>query len=371
MARAKKKLLPGDFGDLLKQGDLAALKAVFDSCDVNARGGSSGQTALAFADCPDALAVWLVGQGADLQAEDKYGETPLHARARHWQGDVQPLIELGADVNHGEGGRGTPLHAAAGAGNVAAVRQLLQRGARAGALNREGQTPLAYALQRCSNIQIAAMAEIAELLLATRPAPESKPGFLGRILGRATPVGDGIAPELKAAVTRIGTTFEFHRDGFNPDLVDAASAGLDRLYVLFDVPPVPRRTMHDGRAPIVARADRWQDRFEELWALLVPARGAPDTVQGEVVRIAGRIHDEMMRNGGGNWDADHRSMADDFLRHIGSGTPLAEPRLAEARRNVAEVKKRSGDTAQLGHLAVEWVALNPWPMKLPPPRYGR
>lgn len=87
-------------------GDIEALKAVFDSCDLNARGGVFKQTALAFVDCPDDLTRWLVEQGADLSAADSYGETPLHARAGHWKGNVDLLIELGADVNDDANGRG-------------------------------------------------------------------------------------------------------------------------------------------------------------------------------------------------------------------------------------------------------------------------
>ena len=70
MPKSKKKQLPKDFEALLDQGDLAALKAVFDSCDVDAHGGYSKRTALAFDACPDALARWLVEQGADLAAPD-------------------------------------------------------------------------------------------------------------------------------------------------------------------------------------------------------------------------------------------------------------------------------------------------------------
>ena len=86
MAKPKKKLLPKNFEELLQQGDIDTLKAVFASCDVNARGGYTKQSALAYNDCPDELARWLVAQGADPMAEDSYGETPLHARARHAQG---------------------------------------------------------------------------------------------------------------------------------------------------------------------------------------------------------------------------------------------------------------------------------------------
>lgn len=351
MAKAKKQLLPKDFETLLEQGDIRKLKALFDNYDVNARGGIFKQSALAFAQCPDELARWLVERGADLAAGDSYGDTPLHSRSRHWKGRIEILLELGADANHGENLRGTPLHAAAGSCNAANARLLLQHGARVDALNREGQTPLAYALQRCSNAQIQDMAALAELLIAA---------------------GARQTPDMKDYITRIGTDFEFHRGGFNRDLVEATSAALDKLYVLFSVPPVPRRHMHDGESPIVARRARWEDQHQELWELLVPSSGAADTVQGEVVRIAGRIQDELERNGGVNWDRGYARMAEAFLVHVASGEPLTESLLTEAREIVAELKKyKNVETRRLCKFAVNWVALNPTPQKLPTPDYDR
>ena len=91
-----------------------------------------------------------------------------------------------------------------GSYNAATAGLLLRHGARVDALNRERQTPLAYALQGCGNIKIEGMAALAELLLAA---------------------GARQTPEMKAFVARIGTDFEFHRSGFNPDFVEATSAG--------------------------------------------------------------------------------------------------------------------------------------------------
>jgi hypothetical protein len=350
VAKAKKKQLPKDFEALMEDGDLQELKTLFDTYDVNARGSVFKQTALAFNQCPDELARWLVEHGADLAAVDSYGDTPLHSRARHWNGRIEVLLELGADVNHGENMRGTPLHAAAGSYRIATAALLLRHGAHVDALNREDQTPLAYALERCSNAQIKDMTGLAELLLTA---------------------GARQMPEMKTFVTRIGTDFEFHRAGFNPDSVVATSAALDKLYVQFGVPPVSRRVQHDGKSLIVARSARWKDQHQELWELLVPSSGAARTVQGEVVRISGRIQDELERNGRINWDRGYIRMADAFLVHIASGVPLAESLLNEAGEIVAELKRRNGDTDRLCELAVNWVALNPTPLKLPPPDYDR
>lgn len=295
MAKAKKKRLPKDFESQLEAGNLKELTALFETHDIDARGGDSKQTALAFDQCPDDLTRWLVESGADLAAEDTYGETPLHARSRGRMGRIQILLDLGADVHHGEKRQGTPLHAAAVTCDFKTAKLLLRHGARVDALNRDGETPLARALARCSNMLIPAMSAFAELLLSA---------------------GARRTPEMKKWVTRIGTNFEFHRAGFNPDFLEETSAGLEKLYKLFGVDPVARRVVHDGKTPIVARSSSWQDQHQELWELLVPSRGAAATVQGEVIRITGKIHRELEVNGGANWDREFGKMAQAFLIHV-------------------------------------------------------
>ncbi|USQ94625.1 ankyrin repeat domain-containing protein [Caulobacter sp. RL271] len=372
MPKAKKKLLPKDFDALLRTGDLGTLKAVFDACELDARGGYGKQSALAFRDCPDELARWLVAQGADLEARDTYGRTPLHAHAGNWQGRIDTLLDLGADIQATDKDADTPLHKAAKSANPEAVKALLARGAKVGALNTAGLTPLAAGLQYCSNAQIETMAEVSELLLAADPPRKSGLGDLvKRAFAGGRPAPGPVTPQMRAFVQRIGENFEFHRAGFNPDSVEATSAGLDRLYVLFDAPPVPRRVMHDGRAPIVAKAARWQDQQQELWAMLVPSRGPAATVQGEVIRIAGRVADEVDRNGAANWDADYGKMTRAFLAHLGSGAPLPDSERERAARVVAEVRERDGAGGELCELAVSWVKLNPTPMPLGPPGYER
>jgi hypothetical protein len=286
-----------------------------------------------------------------LNAADSYGDTPLHSRAsQYWSARVEVLLELGADVHRGEGLRGTPLHAAASACNAAAAGPLLRYGARVDALNERGETPLAHALRHCSNVKIPDMADLAVMLLAA---------------------GARRTPDMKESVTRIGKHFEWHRAAFNRDSVEATSAALDKLYELFGVTPAPRRIQHDGKSPIFAHSLCWQDRHQELWDLLIPSTGAAATVQGEVIRITGKIHPELELEGGFHWDRDFRKMADAFLVHIASGTPLESDLLTEARGIVEEVKRKQGDTRRLCELAVKWVTQNPTPQPLPPPDYDR
>jgi hypothetical protein len=257
---------------------------------------------------------------------------------------------LGADVNSADASIGTPLHSAADSFNVPNARLLIEGGAQLDARNNEGFTPLELALQRCANINLENMVSLAEL-------------FIGK--------GASVTPRMKGFVEEIGKRFEFHRSGFNPEMVDSASAALDRLNEIFGARPVPRRMLHDGKSPIVMTAGAWQDQHQALWDLLVPSAGHAATVQGEVIRISGRIANELDGNGGVNWDADFRKMADAFLEHLQKGNSLSSSELAAAGDLIASVKRKSGDVGRLAELAVVWVLQNPIPIKLDTPAYTR
>ncbi|HAW0450476.1 TPA: ankyrin repeat domain-containing protein [Escherichia coli] len=371
MPKKKKGTLPKNFDELLKADDLDAIKAVFVACDVNARGGYSKGAPLAFSELPDEMVKWLVDQGADIEAVDNYGRTPLHSRAGHWKERTRVLLELGANVNSCDRNGNTPLHCAAEAGRVQTVRILLEYGARVDAPNSSNLTPLELALQQCCNSKIEEITEVAELLLSAQRKPTGLRSRVSFFLKGSTITDDVISPKIQRLVQRIGTDFEFHRDSFNPESLDATSAALDKLYALFSVPPIPRRNMHDGTSSIVAKAVRWQEQHQELWEKLVPSSGAAYTVQGEVIRISGRIANELDGNGGVNWDAEYKKMADALLVHFGSGNPLPHPEIKEAGTVISEIKRKSGDCRRLCELAVEWVALNPEPVLLSAPQYSR
>jgi hypothetical protein len=348
---AQRKRLPKDFEQLLEKGDLPALKAVFDTCDINARGGYAQGTALMLSPCPEEFARWLVAQGADLAAVDSYGNTALHAQARNRDGCVGVLIELGADVNAGTASGSAPLHAAVDAKNAAHVATLLAHGADVNARNLQHLTPLEYGLVRARNIDLASMATIARMLLDA---------------------GAIKSTESQSFVRKLGETFEFHRHDFSKDSLEAADHGLAMLYELFDVVSVPRRQMHDGKAPITVAATAWQGQYEELWSRLVPSRGPAATVQGEVIRIAGRIGHEIRGNGGVNWDRDFEMMARALCEHLRTGTPLSADELQKCEAVVRSViKNQHGDVDRLAESAVAWVLNNREPVELTTPPYSR
>lgn len=56
------------------------------------------------------------------------------------------------------------------------------------------------------------------------------------------------------------------------------------------------------------RPYKWKQEHARLWQELVPSRGQADTLQGELVRIVGKLTDEAYRNGNGNWDEDSERM---------------------------------------------------------------
>ncbi|WP_254509131.1 ankyrin repeat domain-containing protein [Anatilimnocola floriformis] len=348
MAKARKKKLPKDFEKLLKTAKLPKLQAVFDDCLIDARGGYSEQTALMMRECSDELARWLVAQGADINAKCRFGRTALHERAFWPQASVKVLIELGCDVN-AKSTNGTPLHIAAERGNIDAAKLLLKAGAKIDVKNDYGDTPLEHALQRCQNVNIEEMVPIAQLLLKAGAKKSSK---------------------TKTRVEEIGKTFEAYRSNFNPKSLAATDQALRKLYKLFEATPAPTRVKYDGRSPIVAKAKLWNKAHEELWELLVPANGAASTVQGEVIRISGRISGELYRNGGANWDREYRKMANYFLKLMATGKALSDEQIEACRAVIAELPGLD-DANLLAEMAVAWVKLNPQPVRLGKVTYAR
>lgn len=351
---AKRKTLPKDFDDMLGSATIDELKAVFDKTLIDARGGYGKQTAIGFVDCPDELIVWLVEQGLDVDAADHYDRSPLWERASLGRDAQIPLLlSLGADVERADRYGDTPLHAAVGNQRAAVTRTLLEHGADPRRTNQRGVTPMLHGLHRTSNVGIPAMAEIARILLAA---------------------GETVTDEARAQVTRIGENFEFHREGFNCDLLPATDAGLTALYELFDVEPVARRAMHDGVSPITVPAGHWQEQYEALWELLIPSRGPAQTSQGEVIRITGKVAREILDNGSPNWGSDFRLMLAALPERFASGTPLDEREISETRTLMYGLRGGNDDgerVNRLRELAVSWVVKNPAPLPLGDVAYDR
>ena len=335
----KKKTLPANFYELIEAKDLDALKAVFNECELNAYDRRSfNKPALSFYNVPLELMDWLIAQGADINVKDEYDRTPLHYHAQ--VNDIERvtlLLEKGADIEAIAEYDETPLHAAGYFPEVTAL--LIAKGANVKAKDDMKHNPMEAMLYSVQSIDISKAAKTAELYLKA-----------------------GLKPTkfAKEQITRIGEDFEFHRTDFNPEYLEETDAALQELYKLFNVPPVPRRIQHDGKSPIVLTGDTWEKRYEQAWELLVPSRDKASTVQGEVVRIAGKVNDELLRNAMGNWDREYRKMLTAISGYLQQGNPLSESELAE----VADIQKHileddGTGTQRLCELATAWVVQNP------------
>ena len=353
---AKKRVtLPKEFKDLMDEGNIEALKAVYDRCELTAHDGRfSLCTPLHMGGVPDELVIWLVEQGLDINIPDYYGATPLYRQAILGRDTVKLLCELGADIEKPNTYGDTPLHMAAEFFHPKTVKFLIDKGANVNAKNDMGRTPLASVLMVCRGIYIAQTAEIASMLLDAGAKKTSK---------------------MKERVEQIGKDFEFHRESIHPDYIEAADKGLTKLYELFDVKPVEKRLTHDGVSPIFVKEGSWEEQYEELWSFLIPSSGAAKTVQGEVIRIPGRVRDELDRNGGANWDRDYRKMLQTLSQYLSLGNPLSEQELAETKELIAQVHGKDFDDGprldRLCQLAIAWIKQNPEPLLLEKTSYKR
>ena len=340
----KKKTLPANFYELIEAKDLDALKAVFNECELNAYDRRSfNKPTLSFYDVSLELMDWLITQGADINARDEYERTPLHYHAQVNNVEkVALLLERGADIEAQDKYKNTPLHFAEYNAEVAQL--FIEKGADIKAKDNMGYNVMEHMLARLSNGYLVKAAKAAEVYLKA-----------------------GLKPNkfTKEQVTRIGEEFEFHREGFNPEYLEETDTALQELYKLFDVPAVPRRIQHDGKSPIVLTGDTWEKRYEQAWTLLVPGSGSATTVQGEVVRIAGRVNDELLRNAMGNWNKEYRKMLNAISGYLQQGNPLSESELAEVADIQKHILEDDGTGSQrLCELATAWVVQNPQPIAL-------
>lgn len=350
----KRKTLVDNLQEIIDSGNLDAFRAVFDKCEINATNrGATTCNALSYRNLTPEHIQFLIENGLDVNADCGWGYSAVGLQAGNKE-NLKCLLEHGADIDCIiKEYRGSALSRACSCLDVEAVKNLLEQNASIDVKCDLDQKPLLDAvLAHCDNAYIVNALEISKMLIAAGAFKSEK---------------------TKEYVHRIGERFEFFRADFNKESVDRYSDALDELYKIFDVVPVPRRKIHDGTSIISIKATTWQKQHEELWNMLVPGKGKAQTVQGEMIRIVGKVLHEILDSGGINWDEDHQKMLRILHTFLQTGSGMESELVEEACNLTKRISPRSDkkELYRLNELVVQWVMANPKPVKLGDVDYDR
>lgn len=344
----KRKTLVKEFDELVEQGDEEAIKQIFKKCDINAYGGFYKTNALSFLLSEDMM-IWLVEQGADINYRDAYNKTPLHHQADSINGHPEYLIRLGADIEAKDTYGKTPLFSALHFFRIRNMKVLVEAGANVNVKDNGDGTALLHALSITRNGNIPDMLEIAEYLIEHQAIIDDR---------------------QREQVKRIGTDFEWFRNELRQEFIDEIEPCLMKLYKLYNVDPVPRRIQYDG-GTITVKSKKWQEQHEELWQLLVPAKGHASTVQGEVIRISGRISYEILDNGRMNWGNDYKKMIQALSNHLKMDSVFDNNEIDDLISKVIKHQAFENELDRLIEMGVIWVLHHPSPIPLTEVSYNR
>ena len=133
----------------IKTGKLRRTRLLLDrGADVSAVDPRDGDTLLHWAvRSGEEFVTLLLEKGANTEAKDRLGQTPLHLAASHYGSErmFKLLVQNGANIEARDSGRRTPLHMAAFYNTFLAVQHLVESGADTEATDRTGLTPLQLA----------------------------------------------------------------------------------------------------------------------------------------------------------------------------------------------------------------------------------
>ena len=355
----KEEFLPENFPELMREGDLEKLKKVYEKCAIAAHLKKDDRwTTPFYYDTPcTEFYQWLVEQGLDINAENQFGQSALTKRAGSKDTNFEGLLKAGADTHVKIIWKA--WNAAIRFDRVEYVRLLIEYGADVNAAMHEGavKTPLDWVLRNLRVNRLVPCCKMAEMLIKK---------------------GAEYTLDAKKIIEDIGKDFEFRKSGSSVDSCTDDDVAMDRLYELFEVTPVKPVIRHDGVSQILVDMSLSAgEQYEALWDYLVPASGKCATVQGEVIRITGRIGDEIYRNGGVNWDSDYRKMLKALQEYFAMGTPLDSTDMEQVGKSAKAIdrfaigEKDEGDVQALQNMAVKWVSLNSTPLPLEKVSYRR
>lgn len=343
----KRKKLPDDFQLLIDSHDMEAFAAFFKKFEITATNtGKSTSNAFSYKNLTAEHVQFLLDNGLNPNADCGFGYPAVAHQASNKEA-LECLIQNGADINYvAVAYRGNALARACSTLDTQAVKNLLEEKASINiTCDIDGKTLLDAVLAHCDNLFIPNALEICKMLFQAGAKPDDK---------------------SQKYVEEIGNRFEFFRSNINPDMVNNLSDALTQLYELFDVTPDARRVMNRSTEEITVTSERWQEQYEELWQKLVPGRGNAETLQGEMIRIVGRVTHEILDNGALNWDADYRKMVNALANYLKQNEKLDSMLVNEACNLAKSVSADSEKTElyRLTELVVNWVVANSVPRLL-------
>ena len=243
------------------------------------------------------------------------------------------------------------LHPACSSGHYKLVKLLVDAGLDMSKEDWNGDNPLEFAFRRNYGIDIIKLVPIAEYMI-THGAP--------------------VTLKLQNYFKEKAEDFEFRRDNMDSEFTSEVDTAFDILYKLFNVKKIPTRVLYDGQSTIEIQGKTWTEQYNELWNLLVPASSHANTIQGEVIRITGRISHEILDNGACNWDIDFKKMLKTLDEYLHIGNKLEPSEYEELKPFFKSIKKADESLFnRQAELAVKWVLQNKEPITLTQVDYNR
>lgn len=359
-----RKTLPEDIEEIIASGDLGAVARAVEGCEVGASlPGRAYEPRLMHFPASQEITAFLLERGEDINSRDGYGHTPVHSRVMSRRVDQIPyLVSRGADINARDREDCTPLFNAVRMLGADDVERMISWGADARAVAKSrfrGKTTLTeHTLGEEVLFDAPRALEVIRVLLA-----------------HGAPTGKRERESLRS-MDSLRCAFISHGHSDIPDSrFDEAVAALAQLCALFGVeqrqavpaPVLGERLEIDESAPVGRQ-------YDDLWDRLVPVSGQSASLQGEVIRIAGKVAYEVYDNGCVNWGSSFNMLLDQFLSIVTSRTGLPPDDVERARAAVDSLKAESMETQacdDLIRLAVRWVRLNPVLIATDVPDVGR
>lgn len=345
--KMKKKKLPNNFDLLVASHDMNSFADFFSKYEITATNvGKSTSNAFSYMNLSVEQAQFLLDNGLNPDMDCGFGYSAVAHQADN-KDVLELLIKNGADINLAvKSYNGNALARACTTCNVQAVRNLLDAKASVDiTCGLDNKTLIDGVLAGCQNIYIPNALEICEMLLQS---------------------GAKTSEKTKEYVEEIGKRFEFFRNNINKDILPKLVEALAALYVLFNVTPVEPRIMNSIDEEIKVKRGKWQTQYEELRQKLVPGRGKAETLQGEMIRIVGKITYEILDNGGMNWDTEYKKMTNALNGYLKQNEKMDTALVDEACNIAGHISScsRKEELYRLTELVVMWITSNSMPKKL-------